>query len=176
MHSRAGKAISIEVMARGLHKETTLAHEVGHFLDHQGIDGVGYASKIALEGKTTSSLDGWWLAVARSQAYKTLLDKQQSPDKYVVTVSQTSVIEGVTREYTSVPDRAFLSYLLGPEELWARSYAQYIAVKSGDATMLTQIARDRESKLYAESQWEAGDFVPIEQAIDALFAALGWRG
>ncbi len=57
--------------------------------------------------------------------------------------------------------------------MWARSYAQYIAVKSKNATMLEEL------KVYQTSneiltQWEDNDFVEIVRAIDELYKVLGW--
>ena len=36
-------------------------------------------------------------------------------------------------------DQDYLRYLLQPRELWARSYAQFIALKSGDLTLRLQL-------------------------------------
>ena len=72
-------------------------------------------------------------------------------------------------------DRKYLRYLLRHDELWARSYAQYIAVKSGDTTLLKELAETRaEKNLYNQKQWSEDDFKPILKAMDALFTTLGW--
>ena len=73
-------------------------------------------------------------------------------------------------------DQRYTSYLLNPKELWARSYAQYIAKKSGNATMLAQLDSVRNSDpFYGSRQWQDADFEAIASAIDALFKDKGWQ-
>jgi SPP1 gp7 family putative phage head morphogenesis protein len=68
-------------------------------------------------------------------------------------------------------------YLTSPHELWARAYAQYITVRSGDTLLrqqlqqLQQFGKGGQNYLWA---WEDQDFEPIAQAIDDLFRRLGW--
>lgn len=64
-------------------------------------------------------------------------------------------------------------YLLKPTELWARAYAQYIATRSGDATLAAQLDLIRGGRS-PWRQWSAEDFKPIAEAIDALFRKKGW--
>jgi hypothetical protein len=64
------------------------------------------------------------------------------------------------------------AYYLKPEELWARAYAQYIAEKSGDITLLGDLPRVRAARPWC--QWETSDFAPIRSAIDATFRKKGW--
>lgn len=54
-------------------------------------------------------------------------------------------------------------------EAFARAYAQYIAVRSGDKTMQAQI------KSRQADHWENRDFEPIARAFDSMFEELGWR-
>ena len=61
---------------------------------------------------------------------------------------------------------------MSDEELWARSYAQYIAKKSGNQDMNAQLAEMQESPF--PSQWSDDDFAPIMEAIDGIFRAKGW--
>lgn len=68
-------------------------------------------------------------------------------------------------------------YYLRPEELWARSYAQWVATRSDDGWLLQQIhelrgANPQRATYY--TQWDADDFAPIAAAIDDLFRSLGW--
>ena len=66
--------------------------------------------------------------------------------------------------------RKYYTYLLTGREQFARSYAQYVATKTGDTTLLAHIAANRPGM----EQWTAADFHPILQAFDKLFAARGW--
>ena len=67
-------------------------------------------------------------------------------------------------------------YYLRPTEMVARSYAQYVAVKSGNATMLDQVSAiiGSELKVYQHTQWTEADFRPIMKAYDDLFEEIGW--
>jgi hypothetical protein len=76
-----------------------------------------------------------------------------------------------------IVDRRHTDYLLKPEELWARSYAQYIAERSADSDMLAALDLLRPPALTGQlysSQWETTDFAPVAAAIDTLFKGLGW--
>ena len=67
-------------------------------------------------------------------------------------------------------------YYLMPTEMVARSYAQYVAVKSGNATMLDQVGTiiASNSDVYQHTQWTEADFRPIMKAYDELFEEIGW--
>jgi hypothetical protein len=65
------------------------------------------------------------------------------------------------------------AYWLTKHELWARAYAQYVATRSGDATLLAQLEKAR-GGLQPWRQWSDADFKPIAEAIDALFREKGW--
>lgn len=63
-----------------------------------------------------------------------------------------------------------------PEELFARAYAQWIAWRSGSTQMRQQVDRALASRVPARRllQWGYGDFLPIAEAMDELFEAMGW--
>ena len=61
------------------------------------------------------------------------------------------------------------------DELWARSYAQYIATKSGSAALMRELNEVRNgTNDYRFAQWDDADFKPISAAMDVLFKGLGW--
>ena len=70
-------------------------------------------------------------------------------------------------------DRKHVNYLLNTEELFARSFAQYIATRSGDKIMLSQ-AKSYSNTLYGARQWDDDDFKPIAAEFDAYFKSIGW--
>lgn len=106
-------------------------------------------------GFASADWDGlqlWRQAVARSRAFKTL--------------------EGLA---AINPER--IGNLLLAEELWARTYAQFVAIRGGDPALLAALDSPRRrdpSALYYPRQWENDDFHGIERAIDDLFRGLGW--
>jgi len=175
--SRSGEkytgAIRIVINSAGENMEFYFAHEVGHFLDFQAIEGLGFASRnIRSED---SLMAEWAKAVTNSKAAQTLLSKYKDPENFRVEISVGGGGGGIPRRYQSTPDKNHLRYLLGTDELWARSYAQYIAESSGSSILLEQLERERQDKVYGERQWETDDFKPIREAIDNLFSSLGWR-
>lgn len=66
------------------------------------------------------------------------------------------------------------TYWLDKKELWARAYAQYIALRSGDPTMLAELNRVRASATQPWRQWSDSEFEVIADAIDIMFKQLGW--
>jgi HK97 family phage portal protein len=159
----SGKADSIRINSKGNHHQLTLAHEIGHFLDQQALGGAK-----AMASDRDPRLEAWRRAVDESQAVQRLTDKRRNPENYAAEV------EHAGQRYTAKPDRLFTAYLLRREELWARSYAQYIAERSGNATLLAQLAAERVDSIYGDRHWDEADFAPIAAAIDTLFRGLGW--
>ena len=70
-------------------------------------------------------------------------------------------------------------YYLSRPEQWARSYAQYIAVKSKNPVLMAQLDAirthdPRYDDWVAHRQWQDDDFAPIMAAMDKIFNKLGW--
>lgn len=63
-----------------------------------------------------------------------------------------------------------------PQEIWARSYSQWVAQKSGDGLLLDQLeSAVRESgKSMLPEQWAAQDFAPVAAEIERLMQEMGW--
>lgn len=143
----------------GDHKEHTLAHEIGHFLDHQGLaPGKGFASNNPADKR----LEPWRKAMRASESVRALRKLQTGP----------ATVDGIPVQ------KNYLDYLLDTREIWARSYAQWITQRSGDQVLADQLGdildRQRAAKLAYPSQWEPEDFEPIARAIDDLFRDIGW--
>jgi hypothetical protein len=159
---RGNTATKITFKTKG-HPELTLAHEIGHFLDRQGAGQGKFASlKDAL-------FDEFRQAAKNSQAIKDI-------EEYLATGKAPAVARDPSLLNLS-PERRYARYLLTTEEIWARAYAQYIAVRSGDATLMKQLndLRNEKAQKYYPSQWTDDDFRPIGEAIDRLMIKLGWR-
>lgn len=187
----SGQAVRIEIMKRGLAgpANNTLAHEVGHWIDHQVIgrvEGMGRPlSRGVFASQATSAIPtmaAWKEAVKASQTYQTLRNWSTGADGTPV---------GVNAKH--------LSYLLSADETWARAYAQYIAVRSGDVQMLAELRVMQQAatvgKVAAERKfnrqlmgvtpdpnswdypkvWQDDEFEPIAKAMDKVFEAQGWR-
>lgn len=152
---------NIKISTYGDHKELTTAHEIGHWLDYRGFgDRPGSTAKLAGRADSTPGWQAWAHAVSDSPQVRELMRMRQDPKE---------------------PNRRYLTYALTPEELWARSYAQYIAHRSGDPQMLDQVEKivttDTASigRIVSHTQWRESDFAPIEAAIDEILREKGWR-
>ena len=151
-------------------------HELGHYLDHQGLGGGHFASEAAGLAHPTSALRKWYEA---TKASKTM---QQIKDIYLTgKVGELGTIpeEGGHRSvYKTYADRNFARYLQKNCEVFARSYAQYITIRSGDPVLLEQLNLQLNINSggvgYPEF-WPHDDFQPIAKAFDELFAEMGWR-
>lgn len=110
-YSMPDRAVSIGVRRNSPNAEKSLAHEVGHWLDHKGIASPGkWASASAPE------LEGFRQAVRNSESYRAI-------------VSSTAY------------SRKFRDYLLSAHELFARAYSQFITEESGNAAMRASLDR-----------------------------------
>jgi hypothetical protein len=148
-----------------------MVHETGHFLDYRGIPmpfKIGGVRDFAGDPRFAE----WIKAVENSAAFKALKAVSQK-----TTHTIPSTIPGATPNVFQV-DRTHTAYLLRWREIWARSYAQYIPVKSGDVQLMAQLnkRRDPTSWYHAtyRTQWDDADFEPIAKSMDAIFTGLGW--
>lgn len=65
-----------------------------------------------------------------------------------------------------------IEYLLRPQEIFARAYAQWIAMRSGDEHLMDALRYTQE---HADVMtWPDEEFAPIGEALDKLFAEHGW--
>ncbi|MCA9880034.1 MAG: hypothetical protein KC442_19705, partial [Thermomicrobiales bacterium] len=143
----------------------TFAHETGHFLD---LEALGVRGVVASDTHDLI-MAGWQAAVDNTAAVQALRDRRATGSAIVTMPSGAVIASQVSVSY--------VDYLLLPRELWARSYAQYIAEKSGDIDMRNALDLDRFPSLTGllyPQQWETSDFAPVLDAIDTLFRGLGW--
>ncbi|MEO7718156.1 MAG: hypothetical protein ABIY70_18290 [Capsulimonas sp.] len=159
----------IEVAYDGGWPAMTMAHETGHFLDHVALGDPSIPNVKGFGSNASQALDDWRQAVHNSKAYS---DLQQI---YASGVSLFTDQNGIQQRVPVSP--AFFEYLLKPWELFARSYAQYIAVESKDPVLLAELtaARDTFDGKATRRQWQDADFEAIRQAFNDLFEVLGWR-
>jgi len=195
-HANNPAADNIALSTEGDHQATTMAHEVGHWLDHiplhsdAGTDRpvnrrVHYMStRAALHSPTFSMLgatrsdagdvpttwQNWWKAISDSTEIKELRDRERT-GKGGYRMSGRVQGSGLT----------YAGYMLQPHEQWARAYAQYIATRSGDPKMqseikdLVSLRGSKDNDLQGFSQWTPEEFEPIAKAIDAIIAEKGWK-
>ena len=155
-------------------REDGTPHEVGHFLDHKGLGkspDFWTDSPDELKEIHTKLLRAWQNSKSIQELQK--LDRLAT-DAIAARESFFEITDGLTRgRFNARKTKKYVGqYLLTRTEVFARSYAQYIATKSGHATMLKQLEQGL-SKGYS-TQWTAKDFREIEKVFDELFEAKGW--
>ena len=139
--------ITLSTSSEGAHPELTLAHEIGHFLDNDAFP-KDAGNRYASDGSANQKVRNLMDALNASEAVKWFKDNGDFDDR---------------------------KYYLKPTEMIARSYAQYIAKKSGNQKMLEQLDAIlvQETK-YKYTQWTEADFRNIMKAYDELFEEIGW--
>lgn len=139
----------------------TLVHEMGHAIDHQLF---GTAEKFG--SFDNPELDDWWKAIEGTKAAKRLDDLLET-DKYNYEDEFTG--ESKTAEI----EKPFIEYLSRTHEIFARSYAQYIATKSNNQHLKELLQWEQGSEVYP-LQWDDEDFKPVAKAFDQIFKKKGW--
>ena len=138
----------------------SLLHELGHFLDWSGL---GTPGAFASAGDPT--LAAWLSAVDSTPTVRTLRHHLTTP--FALTAPGGAV------EWVDVAGLS--AYWLQKEELFARSYAQYIVTRSADPVMVSelQVIQSR-TPFMALSQWTPAEFTVISAEFDRLFYKRGW--
>lgn len=129
----------------------TTLHEVGHAIDDLHI---GTPGEMASWSGDPLMAD-WIDAIGRSERIQ----------QYLRTLDSPAIVA-----YPGLDEH--LEYLLLPPEAFARSYAQWIATRSGNTAALAAVDDDLASAL--PRQWTLTDFAPIGRALDQLARALHW--
>jgi hypothetical protein len=161
----SGRPVQIGVQPNSTTPRLTFAHEVWHFIEHQGIGTIG-----AYETETDPQLR-LILGAARNTDTAKYLKKLAGRKVWPVDFADGS-------RANNVIDRTYVEYLLQPRELLARGYAQYVAFKSGDPAMTEELAaiRWRPSRgIYYPEQWEDREFGSVAGAFDRAILELGWQ-
>lgn len=158
---------AIKLNTQGPRPELTLAHEIGHFLDQQGlgkaIDLTGSQALRAGGGFWSRSMDPkaaqWRERVKESTSYKRMN-----------AIRENGYIDP---DFGAQFSPGFIDYLLSWEEIFARSYAQYIATRSVAPRMILAVNDELEGG-YGFKQWTDEDFEPIALMFDEIFKEQGW--
>lgn len=161
-----GRPARIEVSAAARFPAFSFVHEIGHYLDHQGLGAPGvWASE---EDPLLDSLRRAW---ERSAAVRALRRAVRAGRMSFVLPGGLASDVPLARA-----DLEDCEYYLRPQELFARSYAQYIARRSQDGVLLDQIYERREGPegRFFRVQWPDDDFDGLARAFDRLFEGLGW--
>ncbi len=145
---RRGEAVAIMLANGNPYPEFTLTHEIGHFLD---LEGIGRKGVFASE---TGELRDVMNAIRATALFARLEAAWKHPK-------------------TTIDEAEYLAYLLEPRELWARAYAQWIAMRGGDDLLLDQL-RSARGDGDGLMQWSDRDFAPVAREMDRMMRDLGW--
>ncbi len=157
-----GAPLAIHINPNAPRPELTIAHEIAHLIDRQGI---GIKNILATHSTNVDSRMRAFL----DTAYKT---ESVRKIKEIIKTGRFTLFE---QEYIVTESlRGHLYYLLAKHEIFARAYAQWVATKTGDEVMLQQIKAIREAPLDKLSQWHDKEFEPLAKELDNLFQSLGW--
>lgn len=158
------RPMEINISSKASTPILNMVHETGHFIEWSGIPKPTAGPR---NFDLSPQFKEWLEAVKSTEAVKEL--KALRAIKWMP-VKQP---DGTTKNYLT--DQRYVRYLLQDNELWARSYAQYIAHKSEEQWLLKELDEiEKHPSAYKHAQWSKADFEPILKAIDAMFTALGW--
>ncbi|RZU28315.1 hypothetical protein EV284_6481 [Streptomyces sp. BK022] len=181
----AAEPVSLFISPTGVQPALTAVHEIGHVLDHLLL-GAG-RDWFATSGRgepvhVDDDLTDWWAAVERSKPYQ-LLRLMQLRLRNKDTVHWSVIRHPSTGEERPVSvTRGEVDYYVSPREMFARAYAQWIALRSGDPVLLQLLKNDIERGFgniisglsgWYPRQWPEEDFAEIAAELDAIFAARG---
>ena len=161
-----GTPLRVEISADAEYPQLTTVHEFAHYLDDCGF-GVrtGWASE---EDPEMEPLRQAW---QKTEAVRLLHIGLE-------TGRMTAFLPGGgTTVFPLMPeDRDSCRYYLQGRELFARSYAQYVASKSDNRVLYRQLLQRRESVegRFYHAQWTESDFYTVSRAFDELFGRLKW--
>ena len=134
----------------------TLAHEIGHWLDHKGFDGL-------MKKKATTGI-------------KSFASHSDMFSDFVRVAKKSRKIQEIESSPGLHADS--IDYLTSNHEMFARAYAQYIAKKSGNPKMIQELKYRQGSPTVGSrypDQWDDDDFEPIAKEIENIFLWIGWQ-
>lgn len=67
-----------------------------------------------------------------------------------------------------------LKYWTDPEEVFCRAYSQFVALRSGDPEILTELKTTLNNPQLSFSQWPLSEFARIQKTLEQEFRKIGW--
>ncbi|NJK44807.1 MAG: hypothetical protein HC933_11445 [Pleurocapsa sp. SU_196_0] len=162
---RTGRALGIDVDPKKPWDALDIAHEIGHHLHQQVLS----SHADYMDNNVSADLAPWYAAVRATPTFQRL---ERLRDDDFTMIRRGGRIVPVPN--TSGEARIMLRV----REVWARSYAQYIAISSGDSAMLDSVGALRDASSEQQTpypfQWQDDEFEPVAREIEALFVRKGW--
>jgi hypothetical protein len=153
-HGREYKRLEISPKMSRVQQRATFYHEMGHAFDNIALGRVGHGFGSERQGQLAQvgAIQSVMKAIKETNAFKNWA--------------------ATARKYRGVgPTGKFFNYVISDVEIFARSYAQYIANKSGDKAVMGVFTLPG----YSESQWQWSptEFATIHKAFDKLLSDFG---
>jgi hypothetical protein len=171
-HPLKGPATEVGVHKDAEHPGFAAAHEIGHLLDRDAIGQGMFGSKVgsvAPHGKELADLMDAIQGTTRAKHLARLAAKEH-------VMAPTLMGSGKVKRGLVRVKRQYAGYLNSPDESFARAYAQFIAIRSGDPRLLAglnALTYDGSGVNYME-QYSDEDFARIEGPMERLLEKLGW--
>ena len=156
-YHRTGRFANSDIALSRNADAITTVHEFGHFVEKELFDKLQFSDTVSRD--RSHPLRAWWDAARKSNALKDI---------------------GASNLPSSYRD-----YLLRIDEVWARSFTQWVALRS-TSSGATPFSRLRLDSVLAHNpalrkdyglgaHWDdPDDFAPIAEAFDNIFRAQGW--
>jgi len=116
--SHPSRPEKLEISCFTVYPSLTLVHEVGHMLDHMALNPI----KRGFGSEHDPMFDPLYLVLETSRSVRKLI---------ALNARKRPVVAPMIRKY--------LTYLLQPRELWARTYVQWVANRSKDILIVSQL-------------------------------------
>ena len=146
---------SISLNPFGSHSELSLLHEVGHHLEWRSVPKAQLGPR---DFASDPRFADWLYAAYNTALVQRLLHLLEQQEEGSQTFNE-------------------IGYLLRPNELWTRSYSQYIARAASLPVLFEQTEAENKvvtGKIKYEPYWSREEFASLQQTMDVIFAELGW--
>jgi hypothetical protein len=165
LDNETGDLLSYISIKDGATNLNTVAHEIGHYMDWGDIGtapggyGTGVWSAEAGLSGASAEMAGVLEALYATPEIESLIALRAAA------IDQGSFIyDGFRMRGAAIT--AHTDYLLKPVEVFARAYAQFVAVESGNVAMLAELALMQTPEIAAISYvWSDAAFGPVREAI-----------
>lgn len=194
---RSSGPVDIAISSKGAHRELTLFHELGHLLDHEAIgkaQPAQWRTRPVVQAvgrgrsKTYQRIDvsepvyapntpGVRLGSYSTEAAPADVAGIPGMAEFLTAARDSQAVkslQALRTNYSGAVSSTHVRYLLQAREVWARAYAQFIAVESGDPGMAANLDLELKKQGIYKSQWEPQDFEPIREAMRKIFKGQGW--
>ena len=142
--------------------EFSTIHEIGHVLDHRGFGQSAEARKTMKSLKTWGDLKGWGSYGPEMKGF-------------ISAARKTKAFKTVTKDRRLTMEQR--DYYGSNHEVFARAYAQWVAKKSGNPSLMAQVEKNLDlarQGMGPAKQWEWDDFDLMEKELDEIFKKRQW--